>query len=510
LAGKLQDENAWIKMKYLNIDAQNQVRVSLESLVGESVAILGIRGSGKTNTAAVLIEELLSNGLPITIVDIEGEYWGLKEKFEILVIGKSPNTDIEVSPQQAGRFAEFSVKNNVSMILDLSEFTQSEMLEFLLRYFRALWKHCFTERKPYEVVLEEAHEFVPQTTRGPLKEILTRIALRGRKRGLGMILISQRSAKVEKDVLTQAAILLLHRVVHPIDIKIYQEIIPLPSRQVEEMVAQLKRGEAIFYANHEVIKIRIRPRETFHAGATPELNPTASPTLRKIDGRMLEELRLLARQSNEDEEEDTVRQLKRQLVEKETEIEQQRRTIGELRTQIDILSKLSLSVDELPIVVTQIAREESESSANNETEIEQSAAEKARRSIARTLASQHDSVPDKLSDEATAEIKRQERRFSILLEDLSRLPRFHRSILCFLLEREDLALNAKELAKWLSLTETTIRNNPPLDLIKMRLLSRSGRRGGYVYRSAVRQVLGSEFPALDSDLMIERILVNCG
>ena len=80
----------------LHIDIDQRIQMPLKSFIGESVAVLGIRGSGKTNTAAVLIEELLTGGLPLTIVDIEGEYWGLKEKFEILVIGRSPNADIEV------------------------------------------------------------------------------------------------------------------------------------------------------------------------------------------------------------------------------------------------------------------------------------------------------------------------------------------------------------------------------------------------------------------------------
>jgi DNA helicase HerA-like ATPase len=74
-------------MSVLSIDSLNGFELQTQTLVGRSIAVLGITGSGKTNTAAVLIEELLSNDLPLTIVDIEGEYWGLKERFEILVAG---------------------------------------------------------------------------------------------------------------------------------------------------------------------------------------------------------------------------------------------------------------------------------------------------------------------------------------------------------------------------------------------------------------------------------------
>ena len=61
-------------MSVLSIDSLNGFELQTQTLVGRGIAVLGITGAGKTNTAAVLIEELLSNDLPLTIVDIEGEY----------------------------------------------------------------------------------------------------------------------------------------------------------------------------------------------------------------------------------------------------------------------------------------------------------------------------------------------------------------------------------------------------------------------------------------------------
>jgi hypothetical protein len=105
-------------MLALNIDSSNTFQIQTQTLVGRSVAVLGITGSGKTNTAAVLIEELLSNGLPLTVVDIEGEYWSLKEKFEVLVAGRSQHAELEVGPNNAAQLAEISLKRGISIILD--------------------------------------------------------------------------------------------------------------------------------------------------------------------------------------------------------------------------------------------------------------------------------------------------------------------------------------------------------------------------------------------------------
>src|SRR6266704_2374182 len=264
-----------------------------EAFVGRSVAVLGITGSGKTNTAAVLIEELLTQGLPMTIVDIEGEYWGLKQSYDLLIAGRSEHAELEIGPENAAHLANISVQRGISVILDLSDYTQDEQYDFLVAYFQSLWDVAGKERKPYQIILEEAHEWVPQGARTPLKQLLTRIALRGRKRGLGIILMSQRSAKVEEDVLTQVPLLFLHKVVHPTDLRVYKDLIPLPATQVEDMVRRLHPGEAIIVYNHEANIIQIRLRYTFHAGSTPTWKHVAQPKLRKIDSGMLKELRAL-------------------------------------------------------------------------------------------------------------------------------------------------------------------------------------------------------------------------
>ncbi len=219
----------------------------MDDVIGRLIAILGIRGSGKTNTSAVILEELLKYNMPLTIVDIDGEYWGLKEKYEILAVGKSENVDVKIEVEHAEYVAEVSISKNVPVILDVSGYLNEKIYKLLFKYFKRIWYLAGKFRKPYMIILEEAHEFIPQCIKTDLKEVITRIALRGRKRGLGAVIISQRSAKVEKDVLSQAEILFLHKVVHPADLKVYKEILPLPSKDVVDMVTALNVGECIFY-----------------------------------------------------------------------------------------------------------------------------------------------------------------------------------------------------------------------------------------------------------------------
>lgn len=489
-------------MSVLSIDSLNGFELQTQTLVGRGIAVLGITGSGKTNTAAVLIEELLSNDLPLTIVDIEGEYWGLKERFEILVAGRSEHAELEIGPENAGKLAEISIKRGISVILNLSDFTQEESYEFLLEYFKSLWITSSLTRQPYQIVLEEAHEFVPQSTSTALKQVLTRIALRGRKRGLGIILMSQRSAKVEKDVLTQASLLFLHKVVHPIDLRVYKDLIPLPAAQVEDMVRRLRPGEAIVVYNHEAKIVQLRLRHTFHAGSTPTWNRVTQPKLRKLDTGMLKELRALtvgtdhrASSNNEQAKLATrLKELEEAIILKDAEIQR-------LQNQVDLLSKLSFSIEGLP---------NSPRFSDTQTlKVDQAVVgrvitgERFNESTAETANKVISHLPEPYAGVSLTPAE--QRKLNSIIQRFQKLPRLQRSILRLLFEHEGTAMTVPMMASWLSLKESTIRNHPPFDLMKMKLVTRVRGRRGYKYASSVSTYFRSEFPRLEPNVILKEI-----
>ena len=75
--------------------------------------ITGKSGSGKSNTASVVVEELLEAGYPVLIVDTDGEYYGLKEEYELLHAGADEECDIQVGPEHAEKVAELALEGNV-------------------------------------------------------------------------------------------------------------------------------------------------------------------------------------------------------------------------------------------------------------------------------------------------------------------------------------------------------------------------------------------------------------
>lgn len=495
------NDNVTRRPSGMNIDTNAALPITLEATIGEKIAILGVAGQGKSNTSAVILEEYLANHLPMTIVDIEGEYWGLKERYDLIIIGKSANVDLEVDAANAAQFATYSVEHGVSMILDLADYdTLEDMHEFLIAYFEALWAAVSKARRPYVVVLEEAHEFIPQGSSTPIKKLLTTFALRGRKRGVGMIIISQRSAKVEKSVLTQATFVFLHKVVHPTDLKVYAEILPLPPRVVEEKVGALSKGDALVLVSHKVYSARIRVRHTYHAGATPELDATQRTHIRKADDSLLAELRKLLMVAQEDKpdagkpQDGESTRLRGVVAQREAEIRARQGEIARLNGEVERLraenARLAAELRRLHASVVGSAADAAKLAPAAKRPPLPATPAPTSGTVARTAQAN----------------EREQRRWNALLSDLRRLPRYKKDILVWLLEREGTAYTTKQLARGLVLAESTIAKNPPLDLITMGLIKRNGTPGRYSYVASARTKLAELLPGMDAEWCIGEMI----
>lgn len=479
----------------LQIDRDQTLRFSLEDVIGQRIAVLGMSGSGKTNTAAVLIEEFLSTGLPLTIIDMEGEYFGLKETYPLLVAGRSEHAEVPLLVENAAALAEMSLRRGISVILDLSDYDQEEIQALLFAYFERLWALATVLKMPYEVVIEEAHEFIPQGQRTPLKTLLTRFALRGRKRGIGVILASQRSAKVEKDLLSQASILFLHQVVHPTDMSVYKDLIPLQAREVEQQVRELAPGEVFVIRGRLVARVRIRKRQTFHAGATPTLDE-ALPHLKAIDATLLEEFRAITTRAVKEGGSDEVSKLKKQVRDAEAVIQEQRRIIARQQEQIDLLSRLSVHVDgasmQLPVPSALAIERATVEHMHTPT---QAFLETTTRSgeAARTV--KVEDLPLPLNEAKFASLQRRLRQISQLEREVLRV-----------LVEQGKPLTTPDLAAWLNRAESTIRNHPPQVLLKLGLVARSREKSGYVYHARLAEYLRREFPGGDIQHLQSRLI----
>lgn len=253
--------------------------------------ITGKSGSGKSNTASVLCEELLDEGIPLMIVDTDGEYYGLKEEYEMLHVGGDERCDLRIGPQHAEKIADITLGSNVPIILDVSGFIEeSDSKRLVHDVVRELFIKEKKAKVPYLLMIEEAHEFIPES--GGLDEVgemLVRVAKRGRKRGLGVCAMSQRPASVSKDFITQCDWIVWHRLTWKNDTQVVSRIM---GSQTADEVQNLEPGEAIMLADWEDEKTRVkfRRKRTLDAGATPDLDGIDDPETESVRSDIVDEL----------------------------------------------------------------------------------------------------------------------------------------------------------------------------------------------------------------------------
>lgn len=251
--------------------------------VTQTFAILAMRGVGKTHTASVFAEEMSEAGLPFVVLDPTGAWWGLRAGAD----GKSPGYPVtilggdhgDVPLEEGGGklIADLVAEKAPSLILDLSLLSKSAMRRFVADFAEELYRK---NRQPLHLIIDEADSFAPQRPRpdemrmlGALDEIVRR----GRIRGLGCTLVTQRSAVLNKDVLTQTEALVVLRTAHPRDrapVLEWMKVHATPEQlgQVEESLAKLPKGDAWVMSAGWLdlfARVHIRERRTFNSSATP-------------------------------------------------------------------------------------------------------------------------------------------------------------------------------------------------------------------------------------------------
>jgi len=489
--------------KPLNIS--RDLNLNLEDLIGQCISILGIRGSGKSNTAGVIFEELLQNNYPLSIVDIEGEYFGLKEKYEVLVVGTGEGVEIEIDANCAAEIAQVSMEQNVPVVLDLSGFLSDERTELLKAYLSSLWTLAGTLRKPYMIGIEEAHEFIPQGVKNELKEMIARIALRGRKRGLGGIVVSQRSAKVDKDVLSQAGMLFLHRVVHEVDMRVYGELLPWRKSEVKEIINSLDTGDCIYVNGDSILPIYVRERSTFHAGFTPSLEVVQSPALKSVSASIIETIERVRAEKGvrtpTEQLEHRIEQLERMIESKDeriSELEEVARTLGYIKLEIPSLISGGSSPGEQSERSERLANSLSVLVAEDEPmiDIEPDGAAPSDSKLEHALAADARAVSEASDDLPPAVNQHIDR----LVLRFNREQVHHRRVLAFLVEHSPGSYSANQIAAWTNCPQELIDDDPPQAFLGTGLIERERRTTGTLYRSALRAFVNREFRVFQPDI----------
>lgn len=268
--------------------------------VTSTQAILAKKGSGKSYTASVQAEELLAAGQQIVVIDPTGAWFGLRSSadgkspgFPIAVLG-GEHGDVPLEVMAGEVIADAIASEHFSAVLDLSLFRKAEANRFMGVFLETLYRR---NRDALHVFIDEADTVAPQRPFG--EEVRTLgatedLVRRGRIRGLGATLITQRPQVLNKNVLSQVDMLTALRMNHPKDLAAIREWVDVHADlgQAKDMIASLPGlpiGEAWIWAPAADLfeRVKIRRRTTFDSGATPKAGAgtrSAAPrTLAPID-----------------------------------------------------------------------------------------------------------------------------------------------------------------------------------------------------------------------------------
>ena len=311
----------------MKLHISDSLSLPLEA-VTQTFAVLAKRGSGKSYLASVVAEEMLKAGQPIVALDPTGGWWGLRSGFPIAVLG-GEHGDIPLQESAGEVIAQAIVDNRFPAVIDLSLFRKGQMIRFMVGFLETLYR---LNRDPVHIFVDEADAFAPQGRNfggdenrmlGAMEDLVRR----GRKRGLGCTLITQRPAVLNKNVLTQCESVFALRMVHPRDIAALKEWIdvhadPAQSKEFIESLPSLPVGETWFWSPGwmgTLERLKVRKRETFDSSATPKAGEVAKKpkTLAKLD---LEQLGAQIQATVQSAKESDPRELKRRIAELEKQL----------------------------------------------------------------------------------------------------------------------------------------------------------------------------------------------
>ncbi len=251
-------------MKKQVLKLNNDVAVDLEKLIESGMVILANSGGGKSYLIRRIAEQAVDKVQTI-IIDPEGEFSSLREQYDFILCGK--DADVPAEPRSAALLATKLLELNKSAVIDLYELHPQERQRFVKIFCDALVNCPKALYHPVLIVLDEAHEYVPEGKPSEATWSVELLASKGRKRGQRLILASQRLSKISKNATAECNNKLIGRASQDIDMKRAGDELGFSKEKLVQ-IRQLKPGEFFAFGpaiSDEVIKLQIGPVKTAHA-----------------------------------------------------------------------------------------------------------------------------------------------------------------------------------------------------------------------------------------------------
>ena len=177
----------------------------------------GKRGSGKSWSSAVLMEEFNRHGLQFVCFDALDAHGYLSELDGVESIEPQKHETINMK-----KLVERLKNSGSSLIINMSGLSLEMQQSLIAEYCEGILETMISDRG-LMTFFEECQDFIPQMGRPESFAPIVRLCKLGRAKGYGVALISQRPAAVSKEALSQASVYMIHNIINTKDLNALKE-----------------------------------------------------------------------------------------------------------------------------------------------------------------------------------------------------------------------------------------------------------------------------------------------
>lgn len=283
--------------------------MDLPKLIAGKLLVQANSGGGKSWLIRRLVEQAYGK-VQIIILDPEGEFSTLREKFDFVLAGKGGDTPAD--PKSAALLARRLLELEVPAIVDLYELHPQERKRFVRLFLESMVNAPKELYHDVLVVLDEAHMFAPEKGESEALGSVIDMASRGRKRRYSLVLATQRISKLHKDAAAECNNKLIGRTSLDIDRKRAADELGITSKEEVLALRMLQPGEFFAFGpaiSDEVIKVKVGEVQTSTAigGSSFKVAPP-TPKIKAILAKLAD----LPGEAKK--EEDSIAELKAQVI----------------------------------------------------------------------------------------------------------------------------------------------------------------------------------------------------
>ncbi len=297
----------------------------LDIILRSNVLLTANSGGGKSWALRRMIEQSFGR-VPQIIIDPEGEFSTLRQKFDLVLVGKGGDTPADLRSAQL--LAHRLLELGASAVIDLFEMSKAQRPLWVAAFVQALVDAPKKLWRDLLLYVDEAHELAPEMGHGVHESVgektcrhaLIDFAAKGRKRGYGVVAATQRLGKLSKDFAAELK-----------NVLIGQTFIDIDRERAAGSLGIAKANKAQFFVDVKTLE----PGAFYSLGRAF----TLEPTLVTIGDVQTEHPEAGRRQSAPPPPTEKIRHLLPQLADLPKEAETKLQTEKELRGRIAELER---------------------------------------------------------------------------------------------------------------------------------------------------------------------------